>query len=106
MQLMVTDSTRRNLLKAALGCAAVPVLPFGCASNQSDQVTDGSPKLIGCALNGRDRFSAVVADQFGQPISQLPIPERGHGVAISPKQNHAVVFARRPGISVRRCKIF
>ncbi len=97
MQLMVTDSTRRNLLKAALGCAAVPVLPFGCASNQSNQVTDGSPKLIGCALNGRDRFSAVVADQFGQPISQLPIPERGHGVAISPKQNHAVVFARRPG---------
>ena len=78
---MVTDTTRRNLLKAALGCAAVPVLPFGCASRSGENASN-KPQLIGCALNGRDQYSAVVADEYGMPLAQLPIPERGHGVAI------------------------
>ncbi|MCP4865294.1 MAG: DUF1513 domain-containing protein, partial [Alteromonas sp.] len=93
---MVTDTTRRTLLKAALGCAAVPVLPFGCATHSGENVSS-KPQLIGCALNGRGQYSAVVADEYGMPLNQLPIPERGHGVAICPTSSHAVVFARRPG---------
>ena len=89
---MVTDTTRRKLLKAALFGAATPMLPFGCAS-----VTDKKkPALIGCAVNGRDKFTAVIADEHGLPIASLPIPGRGHGVATNP-QGHATVIARRPG---------
>ncbi|MFA0122481.1 DUF1513 domain-containing protein, partial [Vibrio sp. 10N.261.48.A2] len=62
---MVTDTTRRTLLKAALGCAAVPVLPFGCASRSGAASTSNDPQLIGCALNGRGQYSAVVADEYG-----------------------------------------
>ncbi|WP_174855870.1 DUF1513 domain-containing protein [Vibrio atypicus] len=93
MQLMVTDTTRRNLLKAALFGAATPMMPFGCASTSNAQ----TPALIGCAIQGRGRYSAVVADEFGMPIRQLPLPERGHGVATNKALNHAVAFARRPG---------
>ena len=85
---MVTDTTRRTLLKAALGCAAVPVLPFGCATRKDGASASNAPQLIGCALNGRGQYSAVVADEFGMPLSQLPIPARGHGVAICPTSSH------------------
>lgn len=88
---MVTDKTRRTLLKAALFGAAMPILPFGCATTERR-----TPALIGCSIIGRDKFAAVVADEHGMPISTLPIPERGHGVAIN-QHGHAVVFGRRPG---------
>ncbi len=86
MQPMVTDQTRRTLLKAALFGAATPVLPFGCAAT-----TKREPALIGCSIVGRDKFAAVVADEHGMPISTLPIPERGHGVATN-QHGHAVVL--------------
>ncbi|WP_155485614.1 DUF1513 domain-containing protein, partial [Vibrio harveyi] len=91
MQPMVTDQTRRTLLKAALFGAAAPVLPFGCTSTNTRE-----PALIGCSIIGRDKYAAVVADEHGMPLSSLPIPERGHGVATN-SQGHAVVFGRRPG---------
>lgn len=91
MRPMVTDQTRRTLLKAALFGAAMPLLPAGCASTKPR-----TPALIGCSIIGRDKFAAVVADEHGMPISTLPIPERGHGVATN-QQGHAVVFGRRPG---------
>ncbi|WP_456295789.1 DUF1513 domain-containing protein [Vibrio sp. AK197] len=93
MQLMVTDKTRRNLLKAALLGMAAPVLPFGCASNRALR----EPGLIGCSIHGRDDFQVTIADEFGQPIYRLPLPARGHGVAIAPQLGHAAAFARRPG---------
>ncbi|UUM31641.1 DUF1513 domain-containing protein [Vibrio japonicus] len=93
MQQMVTDNTRRNLLKAALLGAAVPVLPFGCVSRAENP----SSALIGCSLKGRDKFSAVVADDQGNLIREVPLPGRGHGVAVNATARHAVAFARRPG---------
>lgn len=92
---MVTNETRRTLLKAALFGAASPLLPFGCASVQ--KASTQTPSLIGCSISGKGKFSAVVADAKGYPVHSMPIPDRGHGVAISPSSNHAVVFARRPG---------
>lgn len=89
---MVTDQTRRSLLKAALFGACAPMLPFGCASQPSQQ-----PALIGCAIKNRNQFSAVIANSQGEEISQLPLPGRGHGVAIHPKLTQAVAFGRRPG---------
>jgi len=92
MQLMVTDTTRRSLLKAALFGAAYPLA--GCVSTPEKAST---PALIGCSISGRDRFSAVVADSSGMPLHQVPLPERGHGVASNVAQRHAVAFGRRPG---------
>ncbi|EGU37703.1 hypothetical protein VII00023_07164 [Vibrio ichthyoenteri ATCC 700023] len=92
---MVTDQTRRTLLKAALFGVTAPILPFGCSAVSS--VRKGSPALIGCALSGRGHFDVVVADQQGLPIRTLPLPSRGHGVAVNSVLNHGVAFARRPG---------
>ncbi|MGF1755344.1 DUF1513 domain-containing protein [Vibrio makurazakiensis] len=97
---MVTNDTRRTLLKAALLGAASPLLPFGCASTQKAagfSNSESEPSLIGCSIAGKGKFSAVVANKQGYPIHTLPVPERGHGVAINPVNRHAVVFARRPG---------
>ncbi len=90
--MMVTDQNRRSLLKAALFGACAPVMPLGCASQPASK-----PALIGCAIKGRDKFSAVIADRNGQAIKQLPLPGRGHGVAVHPKLTQATAFARRPG---------
>lgn len=87
---MVTDSTRRKLLKAALFAAAYPLV--GCVSTKPKMK---QPSLVGCAIAGRDRYSAVVADSYGMPIHSVSLPQRGHGVATLAQLNHAVAFGRR-----------
>ncbi len=91
MRLMVTDQTRRALLKAALAGVTAPLLPFGRAFGGQSK-----PALLGCAIKGRDHFLAVVADDSGLPMFTQPLPARGHGTA-SNQHGHAVVFGRRPG---------
>lgn len=92
MQLMVTDQTRRGLLKAAFAGGAVSMMPLSFASAGTP-----APALVGCAIRGREQFSAVVADESGMPLTQVPLPARGHGVAINTKSGHAAAFGRRPG---------
>ena len=89
---MVTNHTRRALLKAALFGAAYPLV--GCVVSPDKP---GRPKLLGCAISGRGKFTVVVADESGLPIRQLALPARGHGVASNSKYRHAVAFGRRPG---------
>lgn len=92
---MVTNTNRRTLLKAALFGAATPILPFGCTSILANDAKR-EPALIGCSIINRNEYAAVVADEHGQPLFKLPIPERGHGVATN-RQGHAAVIGRRPG---------
>ncbi|MBD1558328.1 DUF1513 domain-containing protein [Vibrio sp. S9_S30] len=92
---MVTDKTRRRLLKAALFGASAPLLTVACSSRE--QTRYSSPALIGCSILNRDKYFATVADIEGSPIHQIPLPARGHGVAIDKKGSLAVVFGRRPG---------
>lgn len=94
MQLMVTDLKRRSLLKAALLGSALPAFSLSYASQT---LSVRKPALIGCSLSGVGRYSAVVADEYGQSIHTVPLPARGHGVAVHPSLSHAVAFARRPG---------
>ncbi|WP_202601978.1 DUF1513 domain-containing protein [Photobacterium halotolerans] len=109
MQPMVTDLTRRALLKQALGTAIL--LPAAgilsaCASADitKEQLSKGQPtgaeageRIIGCSRTADGRYAVVVADSHGRPIHQIALPERGHGVAIQPGGALAVAFARRPG---------
>ncbi|MDO6707370.1 DUF1513 domain-containing protein [Photobacterium sp. 1_MG-2023] len=102
MQQMVTDLTRRALLKKALGAAIfLPAtgLLSACVSAGagSGKTAANGDRIIGCSRTPAGQFAVVVADQLGQPIHQIALPERGHGVAIQPGGGLAVAFARRPG---------
>jgi hypothetical protein len=68
----------------------------------------GAGLLLGGAKAGRAKFVAAGANEaggwrvaaFGQDGAQhfdLPIPARGHGLAMAPDGATAVLFARRPG---------
>ncbi|MGF1685720.1 DUF1513 domain-containing protein [Photobacterium japonica] len=119
MRPMVTDQTRRRLLKGALGGGALASIGSlsGClpesvpesaftstvAHSTSPPLTPASAtRMIGCCRYSYDRdsegrFAAVVADSTGQRLHQFPLPARGHGIAIHPNGTLAAVFARRPG---------
>jgi len=43
------------------------------------------------------RFGLAAFDGRGAPVFEIPLPARGHGIALSPDRNLGVVFARRPG---------
>ncbi|WP_237362627.1 DUF1513 domain-containing protein [Vibrio marisflavi] len=92
---MAIDISRRVLLKAAL-ISTAPAL-WGCQSTQGAKKAAKQPALIGGAKTAQQTYSVVVADQFGSPIYQLPLPSRGHGIAVSRQKQQAVVFSRRPG---------
>ncbi|MFA0439811.1 hypothetical protein BCU70_11035 [Vibrio sp. 10N.286.49.C2] len=101
MQLMAIDNGKRNLLKLGALSLVSPGLLGGCAMTQQRLTFEGSqdraPKLIGGAIRTAGGYEAVVASQNGQPVHHLPLPQRGHGVAIRPGSQTAVVFGRRPG---------
>ncbi|MGX9416033.1 DUF1513 domain-containing protein [Vibrio sp. WJH972] len=90
---MVTDRSRRTLLKAALLGSSLPLLPLGCASTAIQKRS----ALIGCSYSSRSDYRVVVASLDGKMQRELPLPGRGHGIAIHPTQSHAVAFSRRPG---------
>ncbi|MEO0421962.1 MAG: DUF1513 domain-containing protein [Pseudomonadota bacterium] len=57
---------------------------------------DRSPSLIGCCALRAGGFAAVVLDGTWQPIATIPLPARGHGIAVAPHGQLAVVLGRRP----------
>lgn len=84
--------SRRRLMKGVVGSLTLP-LTGGCSVLGSG----GQRSLVGCAIDGRSQFSAVISDVDGNRVSRFPLPSRGHGVAVSPNRRHVAVFARRPG---------
>ena len=114
MQPMVTDQTRRRLLLGALGSVALRPLATvvaggslttsvltGCSHAQpsalDNKIDLSQATIIGCSRHSDGRFGVVVADSDGLPLYQLPLPNRGHGVALQPNGNLAAAFSRRPG---------
>ncbi|USD61581.1 DUF1513 domain-containing protein [Vibrio sp. SCSIO 43140] len=104
MRPMAIDISKRNFTKALTIGTCAPSLLAACATNNnSSMVTDvhgalnKSEALIGGAIRRQGQFEVVVYSVAGQARHQIPLPGRGHGVAIAPNQEHAVMFARRPG---------
>lgn len=100
MRQMVTDYTRRKLLRSAMGAGALATVPTGglltaCSSTQTAR--SQQPKIIGCSRTPSGGYGVVVAAQNGQPIYQFALPARGHGIAIEPNGSLAAAFSRRPG---------
>ncbi|MGR5061535.1 DUF1513 domain-containing protein [Photobacterium sp. DNB22_13_2] len=105
MQPMVTDQTRRRLLLGALGgvalrplSAIVAVSPLlgGCTS-AVNSANAGQAAIIGCSRQTTGSYSVVVARDDGSALYQMPLPDRGHGVALQPNGSLAAAFSRRPG---------
>ncbi|OEF29192.1 DUF1513 domain-containing protein [Vibrio rumoiensis] len=93
------DAKRRKLLMlAALGGGATALGGLSWLYQKNNQP---QAALIGNSVGFNQQFHSVVADWQGNPIFQIPLPERAHGVAISQMSTmgftDAVAFARRPG---------
>ncbi|MGF1750418.1 DUF1513 domain-containing protein [Vibrio cionasavignyae] len=98
MQLMAIDITKRNLIRLGAMGAMAPTWLAGCSTAASSVLEPRrSPQLIGGSIRHNGEFDVVIAANGTQPVHQLPLPGRGHGVAIHPHQPLAVMFGRRPG---------
>jgi hypothetical protein len=53
--------------------------------------------FVSCRIDAAAGHHLTGIDQAGQVRFDLPLPERGHGVAFRPGHDEGVVFARRPG---------
>ena len=53
--------------------------------------------FYGARLEGKDGFFASAFDERGAGLFDLPLPARGHGIALDPAQGRVAFFARRPG---------
>ncbi|UXI02839.1 DUF1513 domain-containing protein [Photobacterium sp. TY1-4] len=95
---MVTDTTRRKLLRAALGAATLaPVATALTACSGTTATAQATPRIIGCSRTAKGNYALVVASRDGQPIYRCALPGRGHGVALQPGGALAAAFSRRPG---------
>lgn len=98
---MVTDLTRRKLLRAALSSitlAPVAGVITACSSRPfKGDITRLNTKIIACSRSPSGGYAVVVAKQDGSPIYQFALPARGHGIAVQPNGTLAAAFSRRPG---------
>ncbi|MEJ2114703.1 MAG: DUF1513 domain-containing protein, partial [Gammaproteobacteria bacterium] len=56
-----------------------------------------SQKLLSCRTNKSGEHFISIVDSNGKLGLSIPIPARGHGIALNSNQDMAAVFARRPG---------
>jgi len=54
-------------------------------------------QLLSCRADGGGRYFATLFDTHGQVLLDVPLPARGHDIALSRDGRTAVVVARRPG---------
>ncbi len=88
MRSMAID--RRGLL---LGMAASFVLPctmHGAMAGSSGRI------YLSARGDSEGGFHAAAFGDDGQPLFDLPLPGRGHSLALHPRRPEAVFFARRP----------
>lgn len=90
---MVIDQSKRDLLKAALYGSSLSLMPF----SRINAMPNSRSALIGCSYSSRNDYRVVVANYHGEMQRELPLPARGHGIAIHPMNSQAVAFGRRPG---------
>lgn len=83
---MVID--RRGILKASLGGAFLPLLGAGTG------FASAAP-LLSCYREA-GAFGVAAVTEGAELLWRTPLPERGHGLAMHPSVDLAVVCARRP----------
>ncbi|MGE0093503.1 MAG: DUF1513 domain-containing protein [Alphaproteobacteria bacterium] len=53
--------------------------------------------FYGARFEGKDHFFASAFDENGANLFELPLPARGHGIALDSAHGRVAFFARRPG---------
>lgn len=85
---------RRFLLSAALASLGL-VAPWRVQA----AVARAKPgtRLLSARANGSGAYAVSALDAAGYPVLDVPLRERGHGMALHPGGREAVCLARRPG---------
>lgn len=90
---MTVSVTRRRLLFSSLGIFSAGV--FGWLKCR--QHNSGLPVYIGCSKTIAGDYAVTAINAAGDVCYQMPLPGRGHGLAISHDKARGYVFSRRPG---------
>lgn len=77
-----------------LGLAVLLPGPTGAGAGE------GQPGLLSCRSDDKGRHFLSMVGADGRRRLDIPLPGRGHGVALDPVQQRVAVFARRPGTFV------
>jgi hypothetical protein len=94
-------SVSRRALLAGLGgiaalCAANPAALADGAGLLNESAL-GYPLFAAARREADGRFAIALFDDAGLELARVPLPDRGHGVAVSPDRRRLMAFARRPG---------
>lgn len=84
--------TRRQFILASAALAT-----SGLVTANINVVSATKSGLITCATDRHGQYFAVCLNTNGELQSTIPLPARGHGIAVNPHHKQAVIFARRPG---------
>lgn len=67
---------------------------FACPARQAR----GEEVFAAACREEEGSFAAIVCDTACGVVTRVPLPDRGHDIAVRPGTNECVVFARRPGL--------
>lgn len=83
---------KRDFLKACGAGFLSSLLP-----HQAFALSRSDALFFSAAKNAAGDFVTAIITEVGDIVATIPLPKRGHDVTYCPINNHAIVFARRPG---------
>ncbi len=92
---MTPPFSRRQTLSLLGGGALSPLL-FSSAAAALSSVA-GSASFLTAATRAGGVHGGAILSSDGVLIAEFELPERGHGAALKPGHEEAIIFARRPG---------
>lgn len=99
MRWMATEQvcfSRRAFVSGLGGLAALGGSSLSAAGFVHDMELD-SPLFASARREDDGSFAIVIFDEAGQELAWIALPDRGHGIAVSPDRRRLIAFARRPG---------
>jgi hypothetical protein len=85
--------SRRGVLAGITGCVALSAAGRWTSAGEAPTEV----RYLSCAID-RDKNNFLVGlDERGSTLFELPLPARGHGMAVSPDGRTCIAFARQPG---------
>ncbi|MTH96906.1 DUF1513 domain-containing protein [Roseibium sp. RKSG952] len=92
--------SRRALMKGLGGIAAMAALApdhSAFAGSLLDADALDAPLFASARREADGSYAIVLADDAGFELAKVALPDRGHGLAVSPDRRKIMAFARRPG---------
>jgi len=85
---------RRQFLRLAAG--ALTLQPLRLIATPATGALSAR-RWLSCRADLAGRYYFTILDVAGRILHDVPLPARGHGMAVRPGSNECVVLARRPG---------